>query len=57
MMGSHNMVTERVSITIKGESDEGKNKQGVWGEGKEIMATKRFLVTIGMWQLKGFWSP
>jgi len=45
MMGSHNMVTERVSITIKGKMMKGKINKGCGGRGNKL------------WQLKGFWSP
>jgi hypothetical protein len=41
------MAIEKVLITIRGGSEE--KKLGGGGEGKEIMAIKRFLVTIGAW--------
>ncbi len=46
------MVTEKVSIAIRGGRGMMKNKNK-----KGVGAIKRFLVTIGVWQLKGFWSP
>ncbi len=40
------MVTKRVSVTIKEGKQRREKKQGKWEEGKNIMATERFSVTI-----------
>jgi hypothetical protein len=48
MKGSHKMVIEKVSITIKGEKQRRKKKGGV-GEGKNIVVTKRFSVITQAW--------
>jgi hypothetical protein len=45
MRGSHKIVTKRVSVAIKGRESEEGRKNGGWGEGKDIVMTKRFLIT------------
>jgi hypothetical protein len=51
MKGSHKMAIEKVLATIKGRKVKKGKKWGVggWGEGKHIMATKRFFITTCTW--------
>ncbi len=42
------MVIERVSVVIRGRKQRKEKKQGV-GEGKDIVATERFLIATLAW--------
>jgi hypothetical protein len=44
MRGSHKMVTKRVLVAKGRESKEGR-KNGGRGEGKDVVAIKRFSIT------------